>query len=279
MQLSVASTLSAALNFLQSEATCRAWPSFNAALLHARHGAAHLRCLASLQVLPLCAASSSFLCFFYLLPRGAHTVCCCLTMIASTAPCFFLGSTAGRPSEPCRAASFLCAGCHLQPPRHQSAPFVDRVPRCLWSAPRRSLHCLAVHFAGLCRIAEHRAVVYLPRHRAEAAVCAQPPSSSSRRDAVRRAWRLCSALPASAPFARRSRHCQPPLVSLLPLRPLKLVKRASLVLLVLPSPVLAAGKPRMVGPLPPRRGCRHGRVPPLFGNKPLARFGRPICLG
>jgi hypothetical protein len=39
---------------------------------------------------------------------------------------------------------------------------------------------------------------------------------------------------------------------------------APLMLLVLPSPVLAVGTSRTIGPPPPRRGCHHGRVPPLL---------------
>jgi hypothetical protein len=168
----------------------------------------------------------SFLFFFYLLPRGAHTVCCCLAMIVSTALCFFLGILGIPPQAVLQSRAVPC----LLPLRRlplaatsvSISAVVDRVPRCLRSAPRWSPHCLAVHFAGLCRIAEHRAVVYLPRHRAEAAVCVQPPSSGLRR----------AATPFTAPAASTPRwpprhllHAvvvvasPPPLVSLLPLGP------------------------------------------------------------
>jgi hypothetical protein len=179
------------------------------------HLPADTGCLEIFSTAPLLllshALSISFLCFFYMLPRGAHTVCCRLAMIASTAPCFFLGIPPQAILRS-RAVPRLLPLCWL-PPAATSAlvsTAVNRVPPCLRTAPRQSPHCLAVHFAGLCRIAEHHAVVYHPRHRAEAAVCAQPPSSGSRRDAVRRARCLCSALATSTPSARCSCRCQPP---------------------------------------------------------------------
>jgi hypothetical protein len=257
---------------------------FAAALLHARHSAAHLPCLASLRVLPLCAASSYLFSFSSTCFRVELILCA-----AARHDCFHCSvllpwnSTTGRPSEPCHVTpppSAPAATCsHLGANQRRHRPCAALPPICTASEP-------ALPHRPLCRTVSDRRA---PR-------CGLPsaPSSRSRRvrsttklrfascrDAVRRARRLYSALAASAPSARRSRCCQPPtpLVSLLPLGPLKLVKRASLVLLVLPSPVLAAGKPRTVRPLPPRRGCYHGRVPPLFGNGPRARFGRPIWLG
>jgi hypothetical protein len=100
--------------------------------------------------------------------------------------------------------------CVMTPMRRAALAAVHHVlPRD--DAP--SLHCLVPHRTATPSSSDRS---YLPKplllclHRAEAVVCAQPPSSGSRRDAVRRARRLCSTLVASALSARRSRHCQPP---------------------------------------------------------------------